>query len=112
MSDILNPDEETDEAEAHADRIQELKEAARRGDMARMVQANPLFDEYFDKAQAQLVEAMTGTDLKQDLERYRLTVALQTLDKLRHFVRKVAEEGEFSEKQLKQLSEGPRKRFF
>lgn len=113
MTDIDNPDTpEADEAQRSAQTIQALKEAARRGDLARMIEQSPLFDEYFDAAKAQLVEAITNTDAKDDMARYRLTVALQTLDKMRGFVRKVAQDGEFSEKQLRELSGQKRKRFF
>jgi hypothetical protein len=114
MADILNPDEgeEREEVAQHQERIQELKEAARRGDFARMLDQSPLFDEYFNSAKAQIVEAITNSDPKDDEARYRLTVALQVLDKMRGFVSKVAQDGEFSEKQLSELTGKKRKRFF
>lgn len=112
MSDILNTDEDSNVVDLHENRIQELKNAARRGEIAAMFAGNELLEEYFNNAKNQLVDALINTSAGQDMERYRLQVALQVLDRMRGFMNKIVEQGEFSQKQLREISKPNRNKFF
>lgn len=113
MNDILNADTEDEEVQGiSSERYEELKRAAAQGDEAARLIGSPLIEEYFKKCRAQMIEAMLDLDMKDDLGRYRLQVAINSLDNVKKFLHQSVQNGEFSAKQLQELSGGRKKRLF
>lgn len=113
MSDILNADEEGTEAErALSERYEELKQSVARGDEAARLLESPLIKDYFARCREQMVSAFLQLDIKADLERYRLQAGINTLDNVEKFLHQSVQSGEFSAKQLREISTGRKKRSF
>lgn len=68
----------------------------------------PEVQAYFDRAREQLVEAMLATKHSDDLGRYRLQVAVGTLDKFRGYLASAIKDGELAQKDLEDIRTGRR----
>ena len=64
--------------------------------------------EYFDTVRAQLIDAMLKTKDTDDLGRYRLKVAVGTLDRFKEFLASGIQNGELAKKDLEELKSGRR----
>lgn len=72
---------------------------------------SPEVTEYFDRAREQLIEAMLQTKQADDLGRFRLQVAVTTLDKFRIYLASSIADGKLAQRELEELRSGKRSFF-
>lgn len=93
------------------ERTDRLAETVAEADRAQQFIEDPIVAAFFAKQEEALIERMIAFGVGEDLERYRLAVALQTVRQLREFLRRSAESGRVARKQLEALERGPSRYF-
>lgn len=93
------------------ERSDHLAQAVAEADRAQQFLDDPIVTTFFAKQEEALVERMIALGVGEDLERFRLAVALQSVRQLREFMRRSAESGRVARKQLEALERGPSRYF-
>lgn len=68
----------------------------------------PEVSAYFDGVRGQIIDAMLATKQADDLGRFRLQVAVSTLDKFREYLASAIQDGKFAKKDLEDIRTGRR----
>lgn len=72
-------------------------------DLASQLMGNALWLRYWDAAEQQVTERMLALPVDADVERYRLSVAVQAIRAWRLFLEKTASEGAYAQENLKRV---------
>lgn len=88
-----------------------LIERASEGSRARAFLEDPMVQDFFARAESQMIDRMTSLPLEADEGRRDLACAIQATRQLRRYLAGLTQEGKAAEAELRRLSSG-RREFF
>ena len=92
-------------------RVQQLFETVADAERARSLLDDPILTTFFAKQEEALTERVLGLGARDDVERFRLVVAIQSIRQLQEYLRRSAEEGRIAQKHLDAIERGPSRNY-